>query len=336
MLSYAFKALKQSNYEKIASENFEKIEDLMAAILVKGIAQQLKQGLHREYITFREDLPTLKGKLDIHGSIKQKIDQKRRLSCEYDELSENNILNQILKTTALQLIQCSDVSHERRQVLRKQMMFFEAVDVVEGKSIAWKRLNIQRNNRSYELLMNVCYFVLNGLLQTEEAGRYKMPMFEEDAMAKLYERFILEYFRFHHAHLNARARQIDWNLDEGNDESMIAFLPTMQTDITLEHEGKTLIIDAKYYGKTMQSRWGDSKTFHSHNMYQIFSYVKNHDTTGAGNVAGMLLYAKTDEDVTPNATLSIGGNLISVKTLDLNCEFVEIQMQLDEIATYFS
>ena len=96
MLTYAFKALKQSNYEKIASESFDKIEDLLAAILVKGIAQQLKQGLHREYVTYREDLATLKGKLDVHGSIKHRINQERRLSCEFDELSENNILNQII------------------------------------------------------------------------------------------------------------------------------------------------------------------------------------------------------------------------------------------------
>ena len=126
-------------------------------------------------------------------------------------------------------------------------------------------------------------------------------------MAKLYERFILEYFRFHYAHLNARARQINWNLDEGNDESIIAFLPTMQ------------------------SRWGDSKTFHSHNMYQIFSYVKNHDVHGSGNVSGMLLYAKTEEDVTPNANFSIGGNRIYVKTLDLNLEFPQICVQLEKL-----
>ena len=67
-------------------------------------------------------------------------------------------------------------------------------------------------------------------------------------------------------------------------------------------------------------------------VYQIFSYVKNHDVHESGDVSGMLLYAKTDEDVTPNATLSISGNLISVKTLDLNCEFDEIKLQLDEIA----
>ena len=46
MLSYAFDVLKQKNYNKIASEPFERTQDLFAAILSKGISQQLKQGLY--------------------------------------------------------------------------------------------------------------------------------------------------------------------------------------------------------------------------------------------------------------------------------------------------
>ena len=47
MLSYAFQILKQSNYDEVASEQFDKVQDLFAAILSKGVAQQLKQGLYR-------------------------------------------------------------------------------------------------------------------------------------------------------------------------------------------------------------------------------------------------------------------------------------------------
>lgn len=50
MLSYAFQILKQSNFESIAAEEFRFIQDLFAAILAKGVAKQLKQGLHKEYI----------------------------------------------------------------------------------------------------------------------------------------------------------------------------------------------------------------------------------------------------------------------------------------------
>ena len=100
MLTYAFQVLKQTNYEEISSENFDNIGDLFAAILAKGLAQQLKQGLYREYITINEDLSTLRGKVDITSSIKLKMQRKPMIACEHDELSGNNRFNQIIKTTA--------------------------------------------------------------------------------------------------------------------------------------------------------------------------------------------------------------------------------------------
>lgn len=89
-------------------------------------------------------------------------------------------------------------------------------------------------------------------------------------------------------------------------------------------------IDAKYYAHTTQKQY-DVNTLHSGNLYQIFTYVKNLDTGNTGNVSGMLLYAKTDELVLPNNNYKMGGNAISVKTLNLDCDFAEIRRQLDEI-----
>ncbi|WP_416876574.1 5-methylcytosine restriction system specificity protein McrC, partial [Kitasatospora sp. SC0581] len=63
MLSYAFRVLKLSNYDEMASEKFEHIQDLFAAILAKGIARQLKQGLYKEYVSHYDNLSVLRGKL---------------------------------------------------------------------------------------------------------------------------------------------------------------------------------------------------------------------------------------------------------------------------------
>lgn len=50
----------------------------------------------------------------------------------------------------------------------------------------------------------------------------------------------------------------------------------------------------------------------------------------------MLLYAKTDEQLVPDNTFQMSGNTISVKTLDLNQEFIHIAKQLDDIVyNYF-
>mgnify|MGYP000846290129 CR=1 FL=1 len=106
----------------------------------------------------------------------------------------------------------------------------------------------------------------------------------------------------------------------------------MKSDITLRYQGKTLIIDTKYYGQTMQTNsLFNSRTLHSHNMYQIFTYVKNMDFARSGNVSGLLLYAKTDEDIVPDNDYIISGNRISVKTLDLNTDFSNISKQLNAI-----
>ena len=107
----------------------------------------------------------------------------------------------------------------------------------------------------------------------------------------------------------------------------------MQSDITLTQGNRVLIIDAKYYTRTMQTQY-DVHTLHSANLYQIFTYVKNKDTEFGDQphqVSGMLLYAKTDEMIQPDNTYQMSGNQISVKTLDLNQEFSAIAEQLNAI-----
>jgi 5-methylcytosine-specific restriction enzyme subunit McrC len=335
MLSYAFQVLRQSNYENVAAEEFDMVQDLFAAILAKGVAQQLKQGLYREYVTQHETLAVMRGKLDMPETIRNRIQRKQKLACEFDELSENNTFNQILKTTMHYLVRDKYVSADRKVALNKVLVFFDGVSILEPSAIEWSRLHYQRSNRNYEMLLNICYFVLDGMLQTTDKGDYRMATFSDEHMARLYEKFILEYYCQHHPYLSeAKAAQVKWDLTGENDEAMIRFLPVMQTDIFLRLDEKILILDAKYYGRTLQNQF-DKYTLHSGNVYQIFTYVKNQDKDNTGNVAGILLYAKTEEEVTPDCRFEMGGNQIGAKTLDLNKDFELIAAQLDAIAEQF-
>lgn len=337
MLSYAFRNLKQKNYESVASENFESVQDLFAAILYKGTAQQLKQGLHREYIPYNESLVFLRGKIDLPGTIQNRIQRKQRLVCEYDELSENNIYNQVLKTTMLYLLQDAHVKKERKAQLKKSLLFFDSVEQLIPSQIQWSRLHFQRNNMNYEMLLNICYLLLKGMLQTTVRGKYRLSVFSDDSMASLYERFILEYYQQEHSYLSqVKAAKIKWDLSDEDiaENRSIRFLPEMQTDTFLQMDEHILIIDAKYYGKTLQNNY-EKKTLHSSNLYQVFTYVKNQDKDNTGNVAGLLLYAKTEEDITPDCSYVVSGNKIAAKTLDLNTDFNTIRAQLDGIVETF-
>ncbi len=51
MLAYAFQVLNEQGYKDVATEEFDNVAELCAAILTKGISVQLKRGLSREYRT---------------------------------------------------------------------------------------------------------------------------------------------------------------------------------------------------------------------------------------------------------------------------------------------
>ena len=228
------------------------------------------------------------------------------------------------------LIKEKSVKRETRLKLRNLLRYFDGVDEIKLSSIKWAQLHFQRNNKSYEMLLNICYFAYTESLLSHEQGPRKVMAFSDDNMAKVYEKFILEYYRHHHPNLSPNPNAIKWNLDTDFANQVIVYLPKMQSDITLRRDGRTLIIDAKYYSKNIQQQY-DSNSLISGNLYQIFTYVKNEDKANSGKVSGMLLYAKTNSDVMPVANFSTGGNRISVKTLNLDSDFSEIKRQLDTI-----
>lgn len=330
MLSYAFQLLNQKDDELIEKESFDNIHNLFAAILSRGIAVQLKQGIYREYISKQEELPVMRGKINIQGTVKDRMQHKQLLSCEYDELSENNLFNQILKSTLEILMKSDYVEREYTNLLRKQMLFFSEIDTIDLTDVRWSSLRFHRNNQSYRMLISVCQLISEGMLLTTDKGDYRIARFIDDQrMSRLYEKFLLEYFTKHYPEISVNAAQIPWALDDG----IGTMLPVMQTDITLDKDNTILIIDAKYYSHTTQVNF-DKHSIHSNNLYQIFTYVKNRECQFRDeehSVSGMLLYAKTDEEIQPNQDYQMSGNKISVKTLDLNVEFEKIKEQLDKI-----
>lgn len=334
MLSYAFSVLREQGYQRIATEPFDHTADLFAAILIRGITAQVKRGLSKTYLPQTEALSSLRGKMEIAASIKSQTFLRRQMICSYDVFSVNDVRNRILKSTMLLLFHSKDVSASRKHQLRRLLAYFHEVETTDLQQVDWKLQN-DRNHAAYQMLLAVCRMVVDGLLLTQSHGDVKMMTFlDEQSMSRLYEKFLLAYYQTEFPKLHARASQISWQLD---DEER-TYLPIMQTDVTLSYGEKILIIDAKYYARSMRVHFGHLQQ-HTGNLYQMFTYVKNKEAELRGRsheVAGLLLYAKTDEAVSPDVTYRMSGNAIGVKTLDLNQPFVEIRRQLDDIvARYF-
>jgi 5-methylcytosine-specific restriction enzyme subunit McrC len=259
----------------------------------------------------------------------------RQLVCEFDEFTEDTLPNRVIKAAITVLFRYGKFSAKtegglkRIKGLKRLMDYLGAVRDIRPNEIRYDLLKTQRVNSEYKILLSVCRLLFDGLLMSENNGEWKLRLFLSDrAMHDLYQQFVLEYFRYHYSTLEPKAKEIKWDYDI---DSKCNSLPSMKTDITMTHEDKTIIIDTKYHGESMPIHQG-LPTLKSADIYQIYSYVKNSNTIFSGNVAGMLLYAKTDEEITPDYEFSISGSKISVKTLDLTGDFSEIRKQLDGIA----
>ena len=212
--------------------------------------------------------------------------------------------------------------------------FAGAIGISDSRGKASPVLNVLDTNQNKRYIM----YYLRSMAYSDvtDSGDYRLASFvDEQRMCRLYEKFILEYYSRHYPELSVSASQIPWSLDDG----IGTMLPVMQSDIHLQRGNTVLIIDAKYYSHTTQSQF-DKHTIHSNNLYQIFTYVKNRSYQFGeekNTVSGMLLYAKTEEEIQPDNVYQMHGSQISVKTLDLNQPFAEIANQMDRIVeSHFS
>src|SRR5207237_3898447 len=117
---------------------------------------------------------------------------------------------------------------------------------------------------------------------------------DERKMAHVFEDFVRNFYRVEQNHYHISRDRIAWDLTaEPSSDDAARLLPRMETDVTLRSSTRTLVIEAKYYRETVAQRYG-GEALHSHNLYQLFSYLKNLETrVGPDTQAeGMLLYPK--------------------------------------------
>lgn len=333
MLSYAFQGLKKDEEARIASEEFHNTADLLCAVLNLTISSLLKRGLHKEFTSVEEDLCTVKGKITLTDTMRNYSKGNKVIACEHDDFNEDNTFNRIILCTLLQFVKSDHVKPERKKETRRIIPYFSGIRQVSPRDIRWNAIEFRSNNREYQLVINICYFALKSLLLTTEVGEYRLNGFIDDQhMHRLYEKFILEYYKKHYPELHANPSQVTWDLEEGVE---VSFLPKMITDVSLFYNGKRLIIDAKFYSSEIEKYLGREK-YHSDNLYQVFSYVKNADKANDGSVSGMLLYAKTDDSsIMDEKPFALGKNSFSVRQLDLNQPFKAIADKLNSIADSF-
>ena len=132
MLAYAFNALNHKDYEKLKGEDFENIYDLLASVLVRAVGNQVRLGLHREYIEEQSELLGVKGKIQVNESIRVQSFIRGRLVCSFDEFDHNVLMNKIIKTTLFHLTKCNRLNPGIKKDIKSLTLFFVEIEKYFG------------------------------------------------------------------------------------------------------------------------------------------------------------------------------------------------------------
>lgn len=330
MLCYAWNVLEQSDKTLVGSKKFDNIYNLLGRIYLNGTNNIIKRGLNRYYIIKNEPCANLKGKINMSDSVKGLTFLDGKMLCQYDNFSDDIKLNQIVKTTISILIKSPQLDLELKKKLKNLRLHFSQIKEIRFSKALFSSLRYNKNNNHYRMLINISELIYKGLITNEEDNEISFSDFVRDnQMAKLYEKFVLNFYRYHldEELYNVHAPKIKWNLDHNISEKDFALLPEMRTDIVVENkvENTQLIIDTKYYAQTLvSSNWTDVEKVRTGHLFQIYAYVNNSDYDG--NIMGMLLYPTIHDDT--NATFPIGGYSIGIRTLNLNSEWNDISDRL--------
>ena len=332
MLSYAYQTLNLSEYKQIGTEKFENVKDLYVEILSIGIPVLIRGGLSKDYISVEETSNVIKGKIDINSTIKKNALVNKKVAVVYDEFSENILLNQIIKATLVYLSRSNNISQKKRRLFYGLLPYFTEVSDVELGLKLWKNVRYARQNIRYQFIVDVCRYLYEQLLFDESSTSQLMKEAQdEQRLSSLFEKFIYAFFK-RETKYNVSHPQIQWSVDDGFTDA----LPIMQTDLVLQKDKKTLIVDAKFYSENMVARFeGGAAKQRSGNLYQIFTYINNWKKELDETVAGMLIYAKTTAINQPSHIYHIKGNQIFVVSLDLKQDFSGIKENLLAYANKF-
>ncbi|MEX3690653.1 5-methylcytosine-specific restriction endonuclease system specificity protein McrC [Paraburkholderia sp. BR14263] len=329
MLCYAWNYVRQAELVDLDRLPGEHVLDLLAIVLVQGIEHLARRGLEQGYEHREDEIAGVRGRIDVLRSARRFLPKHGKAACVFDELSVDTLPNRIIKSTLRTLESHPILASELRNRVHRLRRRLPGISEVHVTAQSFRRVQLHANNRYYAFLLSVCRLILSNSFVDSGSGKFRFYDFvrDEKVMSGVFQNFLYHFVRQEISDCQVDRPHIDWMANSETDPTL-ALLPRMETDITLRRGNKCLIVDAKYYQKTMANRYRSEK-FHIENLYQLMSYLTNYKACSDEEVSGMLVYPKVDRGVSER--YRIQGFEVSLQTVDMNQPWPQIHNELVSI-----
>lgn len=251
------------------------ILEVLIGLFCDRAFQLARRGLPRQYIGFENDLPVLRGRLDIRRQFTTLAAAPGVLACRYDELSPDIELNRIVKATVVRLGRLARSRRNQARLAELRLIFAEVTDVPRNR-LAFDRVILDRSNLAWRELLSLARLLLENRFQTTSHGEAQgfALLFE---MNTLFEQYVAVTLRRALAGLDFRVTLQSPKsyalVEEDTGRKRFQTIP----DIVVSRRGRIeLIIDTKW--KRLQAAIDDPKRgVSSADVYQLLAYAQTHD-----------------------------------------------------------
>jgi 5-methylcytosine-specific restriction enzyme subunit McrC len=177
-------------------------------------------------------------------------------------------------------------------------------------------------------------------LPTEFRGKRNLsvPDRENHWVRKLFEKAVAGFYDVNLSRQGWRihaGKWIKWPIEKRT-AGIDAILPSMQTDIVLDHRasGQRIVIDTKFNSIVKKGQYRE-KTLSSGYMYQLYAYLRSQEDGGdllAARASGLLLHPAVGEII--DETAVIQGHSMRFATVNLGATANEIRAQLLQMVKF--
>ena len=169
--------------------------DVLIRLFADRLLGEVRRGLPRQYLAREDDLPALRGRLDVGAQFTRNAVRPDRLACRFDALEADTPLLRVMKACVAFLVPHARSAETQRRLneLRGRLVDIPAVPVAR---LPWDRVRIDRSNRRWAALLAMARLFLRREWQAthheRDAAQGVTLLF---AMDKLFEGYVAEQLR---------------------------------------------------------------------------------------------------------------------------------------------
>lgn len=147
----------------------ESLLEILMRLFADKLTDAVRQGMPRRYIEHHDDLPSLRGRLDVRRQFTALTTEPSRLACSHDALSEDVALNRVMKAAVRRLSQVARRAETQRRLRELAFTYADIADVAVA-ALRWDEVVLDRTNARWRELLRLARLLLSGRFQTTSAG----------------------------------------------------------------------------------------------------------------------------------------------------------------------